>query len=828
MSSLEKLLKSVNLQVEDNKTITEIGGGIKVTVMCNRKPIVVGSSITQFSVRNSSQEILLNTKSKSIDCTHLMLEKYIHKALSSKISFVVSKLLYLLQTPELYNQVKSQEVRQLLLMLVQKELIDFDNGSENNLSSKWSNIIGKTSEKSIQNVLINLKHKIDYVCEEDKTIVQFHRKGQKIADEEKCSFVYPTQYIGIEFPFYSADTSKNKLLREQIEKNDVEVIKAIFQYIFKDIDKNNAYSSLDKPILDVKTLEKSKQSGEKVYVVDRIYGEATTPTMMLIETFNTLATHIDGILDSITELDDTIENEKFNLNLTQEEMNELKSLNTFDPQHYYYGSIQDYASEMKQNPRVNFDDFNKQLNEVSLKSAQKVTVAQPKGIRRQTFVGSGGSLFGSLSLPATQMIDSFNILDPDDKSFETKIPNKERKRHTYILGGSGSGKTSLHETFLYVDCKKLDNSLVVFDLMGKATNSVLKFVKDQNRIVLIDPYLHSSITPIINPFELESQDELSIENRTNSIINATDVALSLKDGWSPNMKAVLAPCISTLLRMGGASIYDLQRFMNEEHGKDLVALGKLSPIRGHANFFNQEFHKDSYKVTKDAISAKLQVLVNDPTLASLITGKSTINLEQEINTAGKIIILKLPKSQRIFARLMMEMVQDIMRRRIKIGEDDIVPTHIYLDEFQNYTTSTIEEILSESRNYKCYVTFAHQSFVQLNRTMQGIVMSNSNIKIVGQCSFEDGKKMANEMRAVRETIQTLTQGEFLFKIGAKNVAQWKNTDKFINDKTPVQTKQRARHMKYQFKHFYTHKERFSLQSINNKHLDEEKPKHNDF
>jgi hypothetical protein len=356
--------------------------------------------------------------------------------------------------------------------------------------------------------------------------------------------------------------------------------------------------------------------------------------------------------------------------------------------------------------------------------------------------------------------------------------------------------------------------------MGKATNSVLKFVKESNRLLIIDPFFHPSITPIINPFEFlnadgttnENPSEIEIENRTNAIINAFDIALNLKDGWSINMKAVLAPCISTLLRRGNADIFELQRFMNDELNKDLVNLGRKSPVKGHKSFFEQEFYNESFDVTKRAISAKLQVFLNDPTFTNLVTGKSSINLIKEINTRSKVIIFKLPSKQKLFARLMMEMIQDAMRERINISEDKIVPTHIYLDEFQTYLTATIEEILSESRNYKFYVTFAHQSFVQLSSKMQGIVLSNSNIKIVGQCSYDNAKKMAKEMKADIEMIENLDQGEFVFKVGANAVFKSKNTDKFINDKTPYHNKQRTRHMKHQLKNYYVYKELISLQN----------------
>lgn len=112
--------------------------------------------------------------------------------------------------------------------------------------------------------------------------------------------------------------------------------------------------------------------------------------------------------------------------------------------------------------------------------------------------------------------------------------------------------------------------------------------------------------------------------------------------------------------------------------------------------------------------------------------------------------------------------------------------------------------------------------------MQGIVLSNSNIKIVGQCSYENGKKMAKEMKADFEMIETLDQGEFVFKVGAKDVFKSKNTDKFIKDKTPYHNKRRTRHMKHQLKNYYVYKELVSSKEnfeINTTSL---LPKHDEF
>ena len=808
MSELKRLFNSLNLHVEDDSTITKSSGGIRSVVKCNNKPIVVNDfHIRQFSLRNRSQFIIFNTQSKKQDCSYLFLDQHMHKALSLKISFIVSKLLELCQNPELYNQVKSQKLKQLLLKLVKDELIDFDT-REDNLLNKWIKINEKLLERPIQDGLIDWNCKPKDVCVEDDELIKYFKKVHKIQDDEKCTFAFFDSYVSVEFPIYNLlKTTKNQIFGVQIEKNEVEILKALYQYIFQNIETKNAYSPFNKSLLK----DKLNQSTEKFYLVDGIE-DLITPTMLLIETFNLLTAHIDSIVDDIVDIDElSILSEKFNLHLTHEEIDRLRSCNLF-VSNFYFGSSLDVRHEINANPRIKFEELNKQLNEASQNSSKNVTLDQSKVSKSRTYKNKSISIasiqgFSSFSmLEINKFENNSNMLDSTSESFESKIPNNERKRHTYILAGSGSGKTSLLETFLYADCQKKDQSTVIFDLMGKATKSVLKFVKDPSRILVIDPHLHPNITPIINPFELKNKDELSIENRTKAIINAFDIALNLKDGWSVNMKAVLVPCISTLLRKGGSDIYELQRFMNDKVSTDLVTLGKQSPIRGHKSFFDQEFYNESYEMTKNAISAKLQVFLNDPTFASLVTGKSTINLEQEVNTKGKIIIFKLTSRQILFARLMMEMIQDIMRERINLAEDNIVPTHIYLDEFQNYLTPTIEEILSESRNYKFYVTFAHQSFVQLSHKMQGIVLSNSNIKIAGQCSYDNGKKMSKEMKADFETIETLKQGEFIFKIGSNDVVKLKNTDRFINDKTPYHTKQRTTHMKYQYKHYYVYKE----------------------
>jgi len=129
------------------------------------------------------------------------------------------------------------------------------------------------------------------------------------------------------------------------------------------------------------------------------------------------------------------------------------------------------------------------------------------------------------------------------------------------------------------------------------------------------------------------------------------------------------------------------------------------------------------------------------------------------------------------------MIQEVVRKRHDIPEGktmEKVHTHLYLDECQNYITPTMEKILAESRNHYFYVTLSNQSIVQLDKKMIGMVLSNTNIKIVGNNAYDDIKKMSKEIQVDVEQLENLKQGEFLLKVGVNNAIKIKSTDRFID------------------------------------------------
>jgi len=123
-------------------------------------------------------------------------------------------------------------------------------------------------------------------------------------------------------------------------------------------------------------------------------------------------------------------------------------------------------------------------------------------------------------------------------------------------------------------------------------------------------------------------------------------------------------------------------------------------------------------------------------------GSRSFILEKAMNTQGKIIIFNIPKGKmpntyKYYIRFIVEYIQILALKRADIAEADRVHIHLYINEAHNFitSTSTMSEILTESRKYRLYITFAHQAITQIRYTnLRDIVTTMTNLKIIGKNS----------------------------------------------------------------------------------------------
>lgn len=369
-----------------------------------------------------------------------------------------------------------------------------------------------------------------------------------------------------------------------------------------------------------------------------------------------------------------------------------------------------------------------------------------------------------------------------NKLFNATIPlyldTDSLKRHLYLLAQSGAGKSELLKVLWYDlqrrSQKSRNKTLLLIEPHADMCLEVLQFSLNKNpkyfdRIVYLDPFirqtakqlfgydlLKADYTFVINPFD-------NISGYSNQEINWMTQELSsaffsiLKSSETTQMEALIEACVEVLLRKENTSIVDLKRFMDNEENQDLIEYGLTIPNPERQKMMRKIEKDRKLSPTQSGIYYRLQSLIGDSEFKRLLLGKSTVNLEKAMNE-GKVIIFNLAKAELgkkaapAFSKLLLSFIQGIVSKRNATTKDNRIETFCFLDEFQNYTTPSIENIMAESRKYGLHMVLSHQVYgQQMDTDMRRIVTGNTALKMAGDNGADSIKLMSEQMGNLKPT-----------------------------------------------------------------------------
>ena len=358
-----------------------------------------------------------------------------------------------------------------------------------------------------------------------------------------------------------------------------------------------------------------------------------------------------------------------------------------------------------------------------------------------------------------------------------RLPLEAIKRHTYITGKSGSGKSEFMKTMIYRLQKdsrvKRQRSIILIEPAGDLSLEVLSFrlnKENPSRVIYIDPYINTLIgtdemfIPVINPFEIENKDQQHLDIWTQEL--KSGFAEILKNEFTEQMEALLNTCIATILRMDNPTLKDLYRFMVPGINQDLLEKGLSSPNPEHRVFFQTQFNDGSFVQTRRSVANRIYSMLIFPTFKNLVCGKSTINLENAINS-GKVIILNLSKSKmgedlsQDFGILIISMLKALARKRDNIPEKFRHQTIVFVDEFHNYVSDTSIRILEEMRKYALHLVMAQQNVGQrMDAAQRNTLLGNTALKIIGVNGANSYNILATETGLKMSQLQKLEPFHF--------------------------------------------------------------------
>lgn len=353
------------------------------------------------------------------------------------------------------------------------------------------------------------------------------------------------------------------------------------------------------------------------------------------------------------------------------------------------------------------------------------------------------------NLPPQENPRIFAVTDYRNIHIPFGIKKLDRRRHMYLLGKTGTGKSTLLKNMIIGDI--LDgNGLAVLDPHGDLVEEILDIIPEHRikDVVYLDP---SDIEYPIGLNMLDIKPDETKDLLADGIVNVFKKFFG--DSWGPRLEYLLNYSILTLLHCQNVSLLAVLRILSDKNYRKFLLKQVKDPFI--LKFWEDEFTQlsNNQKLLAEAI-APIQNKVGrflGPTMIRNMIGqiKSSIDLQEIMNT-GKIFLVNLSQgkigeenSSLLGAMIVTRLYSNAMQRA-KIPENQRRDFYLYVDEFQNFATESFVKILSEARKYGLNLIVTHQYVDQIDQKIQDAIFGNIGTLmnyVVGQ---KDAQRLEKE------------------------------------------------------------------------------------
>ena len=326
---------------------------------------------------------------------------------------------------------------------------------------------------------------------------------------------------------------------------------------------------------------------------------------------------------------------------------------------------------------------------------------------------------------------------------------EQRQKHMYVIGKTGTGKTTLLTNAIYQDMVS-GKGLAVFDPHGDMLQELLRVVPEHRRkdVIVFDPSDRefpiglNLLSPGINFTNHEDEQEWI----ASSVISVF-AKITAKEYWGPRMEHILRNATLTALQMPDPSLYTLQRLLTDKSFQKRASAGLKDPVL--KQFWQKEFSllgtMQLSSVTAPLTQRLGSFITSKMSRHILLQGNSTISMSQ-IMDEGKILLVNLSKGDLgedqsfFFGVVLTSLIWMAAYQRTKIPEKQRRDFFLYVDEFQNFATPRFSEITSEGRKFHVSLTASHQNIAQVDdQNILKVVAGNANTIICLKASPDDEK-----------------------------------------------------------------------------------------
>jgi CxxC-x17-CxxC domain-containing protein len=378
-------------------------------------------------------------------------------------------------------------------------------------------------------------------------------------------------------------------------------------------------------------------------------------------------------------------------------------------------------------------------------------------------------------MPELNEITTFAETDYRNQSVKFGIKTDDRRRHMYVIGKTGMGKSTLLENMIIQDIQA-GRGVCVVDPHGELVEKVINFIPSSrvNDVVYFNP------ADLDFPIAFNVLEKVGIEQRHLVVSGLIGVFKKIwADSWGPRLEYVLHHAISALLEYPGSTLLGIMRMLTDKSFRSRVVDKISDPVV--KSFWIDEYSKYPDRFQAEAI-APIQNKVGRFLSSSLIRNmvgqvQSSFSM-REVMDNKKILLINLAKGRvgednsALLGAMLITKIQLAAMSRIDIPEEERNDFYLYVDEFQNFATESFANILSEARKYRLNLIIAHQYIEQIEEDIAAAVFGNVGTIVSFRVGATDAEFLEKEFFPVfvQENLVNIPKYQVYLKLMIDGVA----------------------------------------------------------
>jgi CxxC-x17-CxxC domain-containing protein len=349
------------------------------------------------------------------------------------------------------------------------------------------------------------------------------------------------------------------------------------------------------------------------------------------------------------------------------------------------------------------------------------------------------------------------------------IKTDDRRRHMYLIGKTGMGKSTILENMI-VDDIRAGRGVAVVDPHGDLAEKVIEYIPDER--------IHDVV--YFNPADMDYPVAFNVlekvDPKLRHLVTSGLIGVFKKlwaDSWGPRLEYILRNAILAILDYPGSTLMGVIRILSDKDFRKRVVDNISDPVV--KSFWEKEFAGYKDKFAAEAVSPiqnKVGQFLSSAFMRNIVGQvKSTIDM-RDIMDSGKILIMNLSKGRigednsALLGAMMITKIQLAAMSRVDIPEEKRRDFYLYIDEFQNFSTDSFANILSEARKYRLDLIMAHQYIEQLDEKVAAAVFGNVGTLIVFRVGATDAEELVKEFTPtfIEEDLVNLPKYEMYLKL----------------------------------------------------------------